>query len=280
MWRREQLVVTSRREALMVLAAGLPGLGRADAATNPPFRFTALDHVETAVPDSAKSAAFYSSVFGGPVWKNNQTERRYVMLGPCYIAIEQGRQPMGVDHFSVGIDAYDINALHAYLKQESIAYRDYPSGRDLNVTDPDGIHVQLSADNTWTQLKGATASPVAGSEHGEAIFRPLGLDHILLNVPDPEASAVFYAKILGPVTQRNNGRIWFRTGRSRVGLLQTPAGQKPGVNHFCVSAAPFDYAAATKRLAEANAKVETPELAGAPEFRDPEGLLIQVLAAQ
>lgn len=280
MWRREQSVVTSRREALIVLGAGLSGFGRVDAATDPPFRYTALDHVETSVPDSAKSAAFYSSVFGGPVWKNNQTERRYVMLGPCYIAIEQGRQPMGVDHFSVGIDAYDINALHSYLKQESIAYRDYPSGRDLNVTDPDGIHVQLSSDNTWSQLKGATASPVAGTQHGEAIFRPLGLDHILLNVPDPEASAVFYAKILGPVTQRNNGRIWFRTGRSRVGLLKTPAGQKPGVNHFCVSAAPFDYTAVTKRLAEANAKVETPELAGAPEFRDPEGLLIQVLTAQ
>jgi catechol 2,3-dioxygenase-like lactoylglutathione lyase family enzyme len=280
MWRREQLVITRRREALMVLAAGLSGFGRAAAATDPRFRFTALDHLEISVPDSAKSAAFYSSVFGGPVWKNNQTERRYVMLGPCYIAIEQGRQPMGVDHFSVGIDAYDINALHAYLKQESIGFRDYPSGRDLNVTDPDGIHVQLSADNTWSQLKGATASPVAGTEHGEAIFGPLGLDHILLNVPDPESSAVFYAKLFGPVTQRNNGRIWFRTGRSRVGLLKTPADQKPGVNHFCVSAAPFDYTAVTKRLAEANAKVETPELAGAPEFRDPEGLLIQVLAAQ
>ena len=198
------------------------------------------------MPDSAKSAAFYSAIFGGPVWKNNQTERRYVMLGPCYIAIEQGRQPMGVDHFSVGIDAFDINALHAYLKRQGIAYRDYPSGRDLNVTDADGIHAQLSADNTWSQLKGATASPVPGTDHGEAIFRPLGLDHILLNVADPEASAVLYAKIFGPITQRNNGRIWFQTGRSRVGLLKTPAGQTAGVNHFCVSAAPFDYAVVTR----------------------------------
>ena len=264
----------------MVLTAGLSGFVRAAAASDPAFRFTALDHVEISVPDSAKSAAFYSAILGGPVWKNNQTERRYVMLGPCYIAIEQGRQPMGVDHFSVGIDAFDINALHAYLKQQGIAYRDYPSGRDLNVSDPDGIHLQLSADNTWSQLKGATASPVPGTDHGEAIFRPLGLDHILLNAPDPEASAAFYAKILGPITQRNNGRIWFQTGRSRVGLLKTPEGQKAGVNHFCVSAAPFDYAAVTKKLEEANVKVEKPELAGAPEFRDPYGLLIQVLAAR
>ena len=108
----------------------------------------------------------------------------------------------------------------------------------------------------------------------------MGLDHILLNAPDPEASAAFYAKILGPITQRNNGRIWFQTGRSRVGLLKTLEGQKAGVNHFCVSAAPFDYAAVTKKLEEANVKVEKPELAGAPEFRDPYGLLIQVMAAR
>ncbi len=264
----------------MVLTAGLSGFVRAAAASDPAFRFTALDHVEISVPDSAKSAAFYSAIFGGSVWKNNQTERRYVMLGSCYIAIERGRQPMGVDHFSVGIDAFDINALHAYLKQQGVAYRDYPSGRDLNVTDPNGIHVQLSADNTWSQLKGATASPVPGTDHGEAIFHPLGLDHILLNVPDPEASAAFYSKIFGPVTQRNNGRIWFQTGRSRVGLLKTPEGQKAGVNHFCVSAAPFDYAAVTRKLEGANVKVEKPELAGAPEFRDPGGLLIQVIAAR
>jgi catechol 2,3-dioxygenase-like lactoylglutathione lyase family enzyme len=281
MWRREQFGQIRRREALIAFAAaGLSGFSRAAAAPDPAFRFSALDHVEISVPDSAKSAAFYSAIFGGPIWKNNQTERRYVMLGPCYVAIEQGRQPMGVDHFSVGIDDFDIDALHAYLKQQGITYRDYPSGRDLNVTDANGIHVQLSADNTWSQLKGATASPVPGTDAGEAIFRPLRLDHILLNVPDPEGSAAFYEKILGPVTQRNNGRIWLQTGRSRVGLLKTPADQKAGVNHFCVSAAPFDYAVVTKKLAGANAKLETPELAGAPEFRDPGGLLIQVIAAK
>jgi hypothetical protein len=43
----------------------------------------------------------------------------------------------------------------------------------------------------------------------EPIFHTTGLDHILLDVTDPEKSAGFYQEIFGPVTQRNNNRTWF-----------------------------------------------------------------------
>jgi catechol 2,3-dioxygenase-like lactoylglutathione lyase family enzyme len=148
------------------------------------------------------------------------------------------------------------------------------------VTDPDGIHVQLSADNTWSQLEGGTASPEPDQAGVQPIFRPTGLDHILLSVSDPEKSAAFYEKIFGAVTQRNNNRIWFQAGRSRIGLLQRPAGQRPGVNHFCVAAASFDYDAVTKKLQSGDVRVEKPEVAGAPEFRDLDGLLVQVMTAR
>jgi len=264
-----------RREAIRILSAG--ALASSAVAVDAPLHFTALDHVEISEPGSAKSAALYARIFGGPIWKNNKTERRYVKLGPCYIAIEQGREPFGVDHFSVGIEGYRIADIHGFLEQRGIAYRDYPSGKDLNVTDPDGIHVQLSADNTWKDLATNTASPEPGDAGAQPIFRATGLDHILLNVSDPEKSAAFYEKIFGAVTQRNNNRIWFQAGRSRIGLLQVPAGEKPGVNHFCVSAAAFDYEAATKMLQSAGARVEKPEVASAPEFRDLDGLLVQVM---
>jgi catechol 2,3-dioxygenase-like lactoylglutathione lyase family enzyme len=267
----------NRREAIRVLGAGAVVAGDAARASDAPLRCTALDHVEISEPNSAKSAAFYARVFGGPIWKNNKTERRYVKLGPCYIAIEQGREPFGVDHFSAGIEDFRIADIHSYLERRGIAYRDYPSGKDLNVTDPDGIHVQLSADNTWGPLAVNTASPEPETLSGQPIFRPIGLDHILLNVSDPEKSAAFYEKIFGAVTQRNNNRIWFQTGKSRIGLLQVPAGQRPGVNHFCVAAAVFDYDATTKKLGDTGARVEKPEVAGAPEFRDLDELLVQVM---
>jgi catechol 2,3-dioxygenase-like lactoylglutathione lyase family enzyme len=267
----------NRRDAIRALSAAVLTASAATAAAADALHFTALDHVEISVPDAAKSAAFYARIFGSPIWKNNKTPRRYVKFGRCYIAIEQGREPFGVDHFSAGIENFQIAGIHSYLTQRGIEYKDYPSGKDLNVTDPDGIHLQLSANYTWGPMEGATASPEPGQPTAQPIFNPTGLDHILLNVSDPEKSAAFYEKIFGPVTQRNNNRIWFQIGKSRVGLLQAPAGQKPGVNHFCVAAGSYDYAGATKKLAENGARVDKPEVAGAPEFRDLDGLLVQVM---
>jgi catechol 2,3-dioxygenase-like lactoylglutathione lyase family enzyme len=262
----------TRREALVLFSAA----SALAAAPDEVLHFTALDHIETSAPDSAKTAAFYARLFGAPVWKNNKTARRYVMLGSRYIAIEHARQPLGVDHFSVGIEGFVVADVHAWLKQRAIAYRDYPSGKDLNVDDPDGIHIQLSADNTWADMKDRLASPEASPEVANPIFHPSGLDHILLNVSDLPKSVAFYAKIFGPATQDNNNRTWFQAGKSRIGLLQAPAGTKAGVNYYCVSAAAFNFAAVLKKLEEAGARVERPETAGVPQFRDPDGLLVRV----
>jgi hypothetical protein len=75
---------------------------------------------------------------------------------------------------------------------------------------------------------------------------------------------------------RNNNRVWFQTGASRIGLRQTPPGQQPGVYYFCVTAAAFNAEAATRRLQQIGAKVETPEVSGSLRFRDLDGLMIQV----
>ena len=234
----------TRREALAFLAAAstLAAAGKLAAAEDAqPLHFTALDHIETSAPDSAKTAAFYARLFGAPVWKNNKSARRYVMLGPRYIAIENARQPLGVDHFSVGIEGFVVADIHDWLKQRAIAYRDYPSGKDLNVDDPDGIHIQLSADNTWADMKDRLASPEASPEITNPIFQPTGLDHILLNVSDLPKSAAFYTKIFGPATQTDATRTWFQAGKSRIGLMQAAAGTKPGVNYFCISANAFNF---------------------------------------
>jgi len=263
-----------RRDALRLLGAG-PLLARAAAASGS-LRCSMLDHVESNVTDVEKSLSFYARIFGNTVLKNNRTTRRYLKLGPSFIAMDKG-QPIHVDHFCAGMSDFQIVALHQYLDERSIPYKDYPSGRDLYVTDPDGIRLQLGNENSWNQLVQGTASPESISV-GAPIFRPTGIDHILLNVSNQEQSAAFFEKVLGPVAQRNNNRIWFQTGKSRVGLLQTPDGQRPGVNHYCVAAEPFDYDDATRKLAQAGAKIEPPEIAGAPEFRDPDGYLVQVMA--
>jgi catechol 2,3-dioxygenase-like lactoylglutathione lyase family enzyme len=276
----------SRREMLSALGIGALA-PRAIRAAEEPLHFSGLDHLEFFVSNVEKSAAFYAQVFGAEVMKNNRTTRRYVRLGSAYMAMDTGPQ-LRVDHICAGIRGFQIASMHALLEQRGIAYRDYPSGNDLSIGDPDGgVRLQLAADNGWSALAAGTASPESLSVDGNpsqrprgAIFHPLGLDHVLLNVPDPEKSAAFYEKALGPVAQRNNNRIWFQVGTSRVGLLKTPDGQRAGVNHFCVLASVFDYADSIKKLEQAGAKIEKPEVAGAPEFRDPDGYLVQVTAGR
>jgi catechol 2,3-dioxygenase-like lactoylglutathione lyase family enzyme len=252
---------------------------KAMAADNSALRFTALDHVEFLVSDVEKSAAFYSRVFGNTVLKNNKTTRRYIKLGPSYIAMDRNAQgAINVDHFCAGIGGFQVADVHSFLMAKGIPYRDFPSGNDLAVTDPDGIRLQLATDDGWALLLRGTASPETISIGGDPVFRPTGIEHILLNVTDPEKSAAFYEKILGPVTQRNNNRIWFQAGTGRIGLLKTPAGEKAGVNHYCVSVEKFDYDTAVKKLQQAGVKLDKPEVAGAPDVRDPDGYRVQVMA--
>jgi len=263
-----------RREALGILGASALALRRAVAA-DAALHFTALDHVEFLVSDVDKSASFYARVFGNTVLKNNKTTRRYVKIGASYLAMDKGE--VHVDHFCAGIPGFEVASAHATLDAKGVAYRDFPSGKDLAVPDPDGIRLQLATDNGWAQLLGGTASPETISIGGEPVFRPTGIDHILLNVTDPEKSAAFYEKILGPVTQRNNNRTWFQAGTGRIGLLKTPAGEKAGVNHYCVSVEKFDYDTAVKKLQQAGVKMDKAEIAGAPDLRDPDGYRVQVM---
>ena len=266
----------ARRELFTLLGAGAL-LARRAAGAESSLHFAALDHVGITVADAQKSTAFYARLFGNTVYKNNQTPRRYLKLGPCYMAIAppaQGSQGYRVDHICPGVEGFQMADVEHYLEGRSVGFRKTDLGPF--VTDPDGIQIQLWTEGSWS-LAIRPAAPETFRTDGEPIFRPTGLEHILLDVTDPEKSAAFYEKLFGPVTQRNNNRTWFQTGKSRIGLLAVANGKRPGVNHFCVSAAAFDYDAAMKKLEQAGAKPENPEVAGAPEFRDPDGILVQVM---
>src|SRR6185295_10089295 len=145
-----------RRDLLSVLGVSAFALRRA-AAADAALRFTALDHVEFLVSDVEKSAAFYARVFGNTVLKNNRTTRRYVQIGAGYLAMDKGQ--VRVDHVCAGIPKFDVAAVHAYLDAKGVPYRDFPSGKDLAVADPDGTRLQLATDNGWAQLLTGTASP-------------------------------------------------------------------------------------------------------------------------
>jgi catechol 2,3-dioxygenase-like lactoylglutathione lyase family enzyme len=268
----------TRREAFYAVGAGVIASARA-RAQEPPLTFAAIDHVEFYVSQVERTRDFFAAVFGNTILKNTSASKNYLRIGSSYMAFERPRAAGGVlttDHVSVAIRNIEVARVHALLDARGIAYRDYPSGRDTAIVDPDSIRTQLSPEDGWSFLKPPTFAPDAVVLKQDALFRPAGIEHVLLNVADPEASARFYGKVFGPVSARRNNRIWFQVGRSRVGLLKTPDGQRSGVNHFCVSAAPFNYDTVVARLAALGAKIEPSEIPGAPSFRDPDGMLVQV----
>ncbi len=266
----------TRREVLGTLAASATAV-RSLADSEPPLPFAGLDHVAIAVTDVDRSVAFYSRIFGDSVIKDKRSARRYLKLGPCYVAIAppaQGQPAHRVDHICAGVQGFQMAAVKELLRTRGVPTRDTTVG--LFAEDPDRIQVQLFTIDSWNELASTTVPESAPSS--APIFRPTGLDHLLLRVTDPEKSAVFYAKIFGPVTQRANNRTWFQCGKSRIGLIAADAEHPTGVDHFCVAAEHFDYDEVTKKLEGAGAKVQPPEVAGAPEFRDPENILVQVMA--
>jgi len=268
------------RQALSAIGAGIVSAAR-PSAQEASLDFEAIDHVEFYVSQVERTRDFFAAVFGSTFLKNASAAKSYLKIGSAYLAFERPRTaggPLVTDHVSVAIRNIEMPRVHAFLDARGIAYRDYPSGRDTAIVDGDGVRTQLSPENGWSFLKPPTFVPDAVVLQEEPVFRPTGIEHVLLNVADVEASARFYEKVFGAVSQRNNNRVWFRAGRSRIGLLKTPDGQRPGVNHVCVSAERFNYDAVVARLAACGAKVEPPELPGAPSFRDPDGMLVQVSA--
>src|SRR5436305_11614276 len=96
----------SRRDAL--LALGVAGMrpARADGGL---LRATRVDHVALAVGDIDKALIFYRRLFGDDVLKDSRTPRRYLRLGPCYMAIAPAAagEAKRIDHFSIGIENFD-----------------------------------------------------------------------------------------------------------------------------------------------------------------------------
>jgi catechol 2,3-dioxygenase-like lactoylglutathione lyase family enzyme len=275
--RRSRL---TRREALSLAGAAALWVAR-PSAQEAALEFDGIDHVEFYVSQVQRTRDFLAAVFGTTLLVNATAAKSYVKVGSGYFAFERPRTeggPLTTDHVSMAIRNIEMPRVHALLDARGIAYRDYPSGRDTAILDGDGISTQLSPPNGWSLLKPPNFAPDAIVLREEPVFRPTGIEHVLLNVTDPDAAARFYAKVFGVESRRLNDRSWFQVGRSRLGLQKTADGDHVGVHHVGVAAEPFAYDVAVARLRALAATVERPEIQGAPSFRDPDGMLVQVKA--
>src|SRR5215813_13583283 len=103
----------SRRDALFMIGAAIPEC-RANGGL---LHATRVDHVSLAVGDIDKAMIFYRRLFGNEVLKDSRTPRRYLRLGPCYVAIAPAAtdEPRRIDHVGIGIENFNGPSMKSAL---------------------------------------------------------------------------------------------------------------------------------------------------------------------
>jgi catechol 2,3-dioxygenase-like lactoylglutathione lyase family enzyme len=261
----------TRRDAFLVLGAAAVPRARAEGGL---LRPTRVDHVALSVGDIDKALVFYRRLFGNEVLKDSRTPRRYLRLGPCYMAIAPAAagEARRIDHFGLGIEHFDAPIMKSSLEKAGLNVRESNVG--LFVADPDGTSVQIWADQSWKQL--SNAAPEAGPKQ-EALFHPLGMHHLAIQVNDMARATEFYRKLFGePAPPGNPPQTAFQAGETRIVLYGPAAGKTPKIDHFSVLVDQFDAASAVKVVKALGANAELSRQGTLNEFFDPDGIRLQV----
>ena len=130
----------SRRELIQGLTL-LAAAGSTASAAG--FQGNGINHVSLCVADMKLSAEFYQRVFGCTVLNQDAATVR-LAVGKGHISLRRGNPVGRVDHFAIGIDAFDKDSVIGDLKQRGAMPVDEPI-YGLNVKDPDGFPVQVIA---------------------------------------------------------------------------------------------------------------------------------------
>ena len=138
---RRQLV--TQLMALGAAAAGLPSLALAadEAAKEPTFAATTIDHVALSVTDVKRSVAFYQKHLGLKLTRDGGEGSAFVSCGERdFLALFRGDKP-GLHHFSFSIPNY--NADDAAKRIEAAGLKLRREGNRVYFPDPDGLTVQV-----------------------------------------------------------------------------------------------------------------------------------------
>jgi catechol 2,3-dioxygenase-like lactoylglutathione lyase family enzyme len=265
-------IFLTRRQALAMLAAAPAAL--AAQGSQLPLRASGLEHVGFTVPEPQKSAAFYGRIFDPQIFQEMMPPLRYYCrLGIGYVAFGGNSTSQArMDHFCATVEDYRLEEMRAELATQGIKLTG-TAGFNA-VTDPDGIRMQFMA------TPGGLLPTIIASTRvtqDDAICEAVGLDHVVLHVPDLEKSAGFYRKFFGTETarDRNPERIWFTAARTRLGLEKVAPGQMPHIDRFGIRVAAFDRQAVARKLGAIGITV-LPLGKNVLSFRDADGITVEL----
>jgi catechol 2,3-dioxygenase-like lactoylglutathione lyase family enzyme len=140
--RYEQGALTRRGliQGLTMLAAGgaASTLQAQDA-----LKGTKIDHISIQVTDLPRAVAFYEKVFGLTVLSEDKpNEIARLGAGKIIVSLHH-KSPTGlVDHFAIGVENFNKEAVTAKLKQLGITPEENLDA-GFHIKDPEGMNVQI-----------------------------------------------------------------------------------------------------------------------------------------
>ena len=135
----------TRREligALTLLAGSAAGAGIAEGAT---LKGASINHVSVLVTDMARSIDFYGRVFGLTLVNEDKANKiaRLGAGGKVLVSLRIEPPPGVIDHFAIGVDGFNREAVTADLKGFGLTPADNIQF-GFHVKDPDGAVVQIT----------------------------------------------------------------------------------------------------------------------------------------
>ena len=265
-------IALSRRQLL----GGLAGLAAASSTAQAAllFRPSQLNHLTLNVSDLERSRAFYRKLFGGPQWTVSPAALDSFDLGanPLGLYLNPRGMPVGIDHFCIGLRDFNGDTALSTLKQQSMEGQKAANG-GIEFRDLDRIKVELVPEN----YRNRAAEPQKGPQpSAQSLFRPVGLNHVTLQVANLERSTKFYESLFGASFDGQRAQTTtFRLGMGVLGLINY--GVNPvGVDHFCVSVEGYEPDAVSEKLKQNGIPSQRLYQPNQVFFRDPDGILVQL----
>jgi catechol 2,3-dioxygenase-like lactoylglutathione lyase family enzyme len=135
----------SRRELIGALALMAGSAATAVPAAAATLKSASINHVSVLVTDMARSIDFYGRVFGLTLVNEDKANKiaRLGAGGKILVSLRVEPPPGVIDHFAIGVEGYNREAVTADLKgfgltpAENIQF-------GFHVKDPDGAVVQIT----------------------------------------------------------------------------------------------------------------------------------------
>ena len=135
----------TRRELVQALAAvAMAGAGVPAAAVS--LKAGSINHTSVLVSDMARSIDFYNRVFGLSVVNEDKPNKisRLGVAGKVLVSLRVEPPPGLIDHFAIGVENFNRDAVTANLKEMGLTPRENLEF-GFHVKDPDGANVQITA---------------------------------------------------------------------------------------------------------------------------------------